>query len=145
MFSSPTSENQSGKVQVEEYSVATMEVLIKHLYTGSVDASVNEKPEMVDLIEVCTAADYFGILELKDAAAVKMIETFELYNALPKLGLAYKLNIPVLKSEALDFVFENLEHFTKDPSWPEFNEKYPVVATDLLNVSLAKRLKVEEK
>ncbi len=137
MFSSPTAENLSGKVQVEEYSVATMDVLIKHLYTGSADA-VNEKPEMFDLIEVCTAADYFGILELKDAAAVKMIETFKLGNALPKLGLAYKLNISVLKSEALDFVFEHLEHFTKDPLWPEFNEKYPVVATDLLNVSLQK-------
>lgn len=107
MFHHDTLEAEKNKIHISDIDFDVLQELLRFIYCGSVS---NLETVAIDLL---SAADKYGFLDLKNICQEYLMEHFQVSNSLEVLTIADLHDCPKLKSEVVHFIgrFENLNIF----------------------------------
>jgi len=133
MFQSGMNESLSNEVHITDVSPTVFKELIQFLYSGTVPEFSSETT-----IELLSAADKYGIRELRDQCESILCANLYAENVVDVLILAEELHCHGLKSEAAS-TFRSTVHILRgdgddEPKWQQLT-KYPDLLLELLEYS----------
>ncbi len=126
MFQNETKENQMNVVQIEDFGVAPIRMLLDFLYSAKLPSEEQVDPELF------AAANKYEVLELRDAIETKDVT---LNNVMEVLEVAYFHDAKVLKTKALRFILDNMDDVKTLPKWQDFHERRPAILKDLFELN----------
>jgi len=130
MLNSEMQEKETGSVAIKNMTPEVLERLLGYIYTGHAPC--------IETLEVLAAADQYQIVGLKELCEMKLCSSIEVGNCLDLLLLGDMYQALSLKTQALDFVSQNLDKI-------DINEckqtliKYPTLLFEVMELLLPKR------
>jgi len=136
MFSHPTKEATSGKVEISDIEPQILEQMLCYVYTGFA-------PEVENIAEdLLLAANKYALEELK-VECVRVLEgKLNTENVIEMLIVADQYDAQSLKEAALAFLVKRLDVFMDKNfkiMWQRFKENYPELVTETVKVLLEKQ------
>ncbi len=135
MFShNETKEGQTNRVEIEDTDAATLEQLIKFMYTDKVDeASLAELAS-----SLLRAADKYNIPKLKFLCEEAICKNLDVANAAEALILAHLHEASHLKDVVVDFVTSNFVKVSETAEWTNITNSHPKVLAEILTTVMSK-------
>ena len=131
-------EKKTGKVNIEEFRVITVQAMVTFIYTAKIQDKIVDF-ELEQLLEI---GDKYNIPSLVEACSHKIIVEMIDYELLDLGSLAERCNAPVLMEECANRVDENLKLLEGD-EWKEVLKTSPEFFCSIVErIKLKKRLSV---
>jgi len=118
-------EQQKNAVDIQDLSAATVERMLKYVYSGRMDM-------MDDMCDLLAAADKYDLKELKSSCEMSLSESLSNQNAVDLLILADRHTSHDLRKAALDFLLSNLSSVVKRDTWQEKLKSYPDIMAQII-------------
>lgn len=141
MFTHPTTENETGSIQLEDTDKSTMNKLLQYLYTGELC------PELVN-VDLLIVADKYDVQDLKVLCEEQLVKRLIMKNCVELLIVGDRHNAAELKRVAKAFIVSHSSHFLGVPDWKRKLLPFPNLLTEILEDVIsspppAKRRRIE--
>jgi hypothetical protein len=132
MLSHDMAEKRSKCIEIQDLDVASVRALIKFLYTGKLEAELEDNDSTIGLLK---ASHRYEVTDLVQACVQALTRSLTEASAVDRLMVADLLGNVTLRKKCVDFLTASSDRMVAIQQLPEFQEmvkKRPHVMADLL-------------
>lgn len=139
MFSHPTKEAASGRIEISDVDGAVFERMLAYIYTGF---APNVHPIADELLQLLIAANKYALEELKTICVRELARMLSCENVLEMLRVGDQHEAASLKDAAFAFLVKRHDVFMDKNFkvlWHKFKEAHPDLTTETVKVLLERQ------
>jgi len=139
MFSHPTKEAASGRIEISDVDGAVFERMLAYIYTGF---APNVHPVADELLQLLIAANKYALEELKTICVRELARMLSCENVLEMLRVGDQHEAASLKDAAFAFLVKRHDVFMDKNFkvlWHKFKEAHPDLTTETVKVLLERQ------
>ena len=132
MFTHDMEENRSGRIEIRDFDVDTMDSMLSYIYSGKIGKMVGNEETLL------AAAEMYDLPGLKALCEYALSRAMNIDNAIDMLLFADLHKAANVKALALKFIVENAQEIVSQDDWRKKLEKFPSILSDMFNAAIKK-------
>ena len=132
MFTHDMEESRSGRIEIKDLDVDTMDSMLSYIYSGKI-GHMDGKEGML-----LAAGEKYNLPGLKVLCEDALSRDMNIDNVLDMLLVADLHKAANLKALALKFIVENAQDIVAQDDWSKKLEKFPSILSDMFKAAIKK-------